>query len=92
MGAPFAMVSRGDLRLWLSGPGSSARRPMPDGASPVSGGWNRLVLEVPDLPATVANLRRAGARFRNEIVTGPGGKQILIDDPSGNPIELFEPI
>ena len=91
MGAPFAIVSRNDLRLWLSGPGSSARRPMPDGASPVPGGWNRLVIQVADLPATVEKLRRAGAQFRNDIVTGPGGKQILIEDPSGNPIELFQP-
>jgi catechol 2,3-dioxygenase-like lactoylglutathione lyase family enzyme len=91
MGTPFAMVSRGDLHLWLSGPGGSARRPLPDGVSPVAGGWNRLVLEVPDLPATVAKLRQAGAHFRNEIVTGPGGKQVLIEDPSGNPIELFQP-
>ena len=91
MGAPFAIVSRGDLRLWLSGHSSSARRPMPDGASPVPGGWNRLVLQVPDLSATVERLRQAGVPFRNDIVTGPGGKQILIEDPSGNPIELFEP-
>lgn len=87
----FAMVSRDDLRLWLSGPQSSAARAMPDGRRPGPGGWSRLVIEVPDLPARVEELRRAGVRFRNEIVTGPGGKQILVEDPAGNPVELFEP-
>ncbi len=91
MGPPFAMVRRGNLTLWLSGPGTSAARPMPDGAQPVPGGWNRLVFEVDKLDATVAALRTAGAHFRNDIVTGPGGRQILVEDPSGNPVELFEP-
>jgi catechol 2,3-dioxygenase-like lactoylglutathione lyase family enzyme len=91
MGAPFAIVSRGDLRLWLSGPASSARRPMPNGDAPVPGGWNRLVLQVADIAATVEKLRQTGVAFRNDVVTGPGGKQILIEDPSGNPIELFQP-
>lgn len=90
-GAPFAMVTRGDLTLWLAGPGSSARRPMPDGREPVPGGWNRLVIEVDDIEATVRQLRAAGAVFRNDIVTGPGGKQIVVDDPSGNAIEIFQP-
>jgi catechol 2,3-dioxygenase-like lactoylglutathione lyase family enzyme len=89
-GVPFAMVERGDLVLWLAGPGSSARRPMPDGRAPEPGGWNRLVIEVDDIEATVARLRSGAAVFRNEIVSGPGGKQIVIDDPSGNPIELFQ--
>ncbi len=87
----FAMVSRGDLRLWLSGPQSSAARAMPDGRRPEPGGWNRLVIEVPELPARVEDLRRAGVRFRNEIVSGPGGRQILVEDPAGNPVELFQP-
>ncbi|MGQ0571906.1 MAG: VOC family protein [Armatimonadota bacterium] len=91
MGPAFAYVSRGDLTLWLSGPQSSAARPMPDGRCPEPGGWNRLVLEVKDLPARVAKLKRAGIHFRNEIVIGPGGKQILAEDPDGNPVELFEP-
>jgi catechol 2,3-dioxygenase-like lactoylglutathione lyase family enzyme len=90
-GPPFAMVSRGDLTLWLSGPGTSASRPMPDGAQPVPGGWNRLVLEVSDLDAKVSKLRESGVRMRSDIVTGPGGRQLVIDDPSGNPVELFEP-
>ncbi|MDA0366585.1 MAG: VOC family protein [Chloroflexi bacterium] len=90
MGPPFAMVSRDDLRLWLSGPRTSAARPMPDGSAPAAGGWNRLVVEVPDIEERVAALRAAGARFRNEIVTGPGGSQILVEDPSGNPVELFQ--
>jgi catechol 2,3-dioxygenase-like lactoylglutathione lyase family enzyme len=89
-GAPFASVHRGDLELWLAGPQSSAARPMPGGAQPQPGGWNRLVIEVEDLAALVAELQAAGVRFRNEIVTGPGGQQILIEDPSGNPIELFQ--
>jgi len=87
----FADVARGDLRLLLSGPTSSAGRPMPDGQRPASGGWNRIHLIVDDLPAEVRRLRDAGVRFRNDIVTGPGGAQILLEDPSGNPIELFQP-
>jgi catechol 2,3-dioxygenase-like lactoylglutathione lyase family enzyme len=87
----FADVSLGDLRLLLSGPTSSAGRPMPDGRRPAPGGWNRIHLIVDDLEAHVARLRNAGVRFRNDIVTGPGGSQIVLDDPSGNPIELFVP-
>jgi catechol 2,3-dioxygenase-like lactoylglutathione lyase family enzyme len=87
----FADVSRGDLRLLLSGPSSSAGRPMPDGRRPEPGGWNRIEFVVDDIAAEVDRLRAAGLHFRNEIVTGPGGRQILIDDPSGNPIELFQP-
>jgi catechol 2,3-dioxygenase-like lactoylglutathione lyase family enzyme len=89
----FAMLSRGDLRLVLSAPGGGpgGGQAMPDGRVPEPGGWNRFSLEVPDLAATVEILRKQGARFRNDIVTGVGGKQILLDDPSGNPIELFEP-
>jgi len=90
-GPPFAMVRRGDLTLWLSGPGTSAARPMPDGAQPAPGGWNRLVLEVAGLDALVAVLRAAGAHLRSDVVSGPGGRQVLIEDPSGNPVELFEP-
>jgi catechol 2,3-dioxygenase-like lactoylglutathione lyase family enzyme len=90
-GAPFAMVSRGDLTLWLSGPESSAARPMPDGRKPVPGGWNRVVIEVTDLEGRVAAMKREGVTFRNEIVKGPGGKQILIEDGCGNVVELFEP-
>jgi catechol 2,3-dioxygenase-like lactoylglutathione lyase family enzyme len=88
---PIAMVSMNDLTLWLAGPQSSAARPMPDGRRPEPGGWNRLVLQVVDLPSRVAELKQNGMRFRNEVVVGPGGKQILIDDPDGNPVELFEP-
>ena len=91
MGTPFAIVGRGDLHLWLAGPRSSAARPMPDGRQPAPGGGNRIVVEVDDLEERVAALKAAGLRFRNEIVIGPGGKQILLDDPSGNAIELFEP-
>jgi len=87
----FADVTRGELRLLLSGAKSSAGRPMPDGRRPGSGGWNRIQLIVEDLPAEVSRLRSAGLQFRNDIVTGPGGSQILIDDPSGNPVELFQP-
>ena len=89
-GPPFAMVKRGDLTLWLSGPGSSASRPLSNGSKPLPGGWNRLVLETDDLVSLVEKLTQSGARFRSEIVSGPGGKQVLVDDPSGNPIELFE--
>jgi catechol 2,3-dioxygenase-like lactoylglutathione lyase family enzyme len=91
MGPAFAIVSHGDLALWLSGPQSSAARPMPDGRQPEPGGWNRLVLVVDDLDARVDAMRGAGLRFRNEVVSGPGGKQILLEDPAGNPVELFEP-
>jgi catechol 2,3-dioxygenase-like lactoylglutathione lyase family enzyme len=87
----FADVRRGSLRLLLSGPTSSAGRPMPDGERPGPGGWNRMHLVVDDLPAEVARLRAAGVRFRNDIVTGPGGSQILLADPSGNLVELFQP-
>ena len=90
-GPPFAIVTRGDLRLWISGPQSSAAQPMPDGRKPEPGGWNRLVIEVEDLPSYVENLRNDGVTFRGELIEGPGGTQILIEDPSGNPIELFEP-
>ncbi len=87
----FADVVRGPLRLLLSGPTSSAGRAMPDGRHPGPGGWNRIQLVVADLPAEVDRLKAAGLRFRNAIVTGPGGSQILFDDPAGNPIELFQP-
>jgi catechol 2,3-dioxygenase-like lactoylglutathione lyase family enzyme len=87
----FADVTRGNLRLLLSGPASSAGRPMPDGTKPTSGGWNRIHLIVGDITGEVARLRDAGLRFRNDIVTGPGGSQILLEDPSGNVIELFQP-
>jgi catechol 2,3-dioxygenase-like lactoylglutathione lyase family enzyme len=87
----FADVKRGNLRLLLSGHTSSAGRPMPDGRQPGPGGWNRIHLLVDDINAEVARLRGAGVSFRNDVVTGPGGKQILLDDPSGNPIELFQP-
>src|SRR5579864_3969437 len=89
----FAMLTRGDLRLVLSAPGGGpgGGQAMPDGTSPQPGGWNRFQLEVDDLEATVAELREHGAHFRNEIVTGVGGKQILVEDPAGNPIELFQP-
>jgi catechol 2,3-dioxygenase-like lactoylglutathione lyase family enzyme len=87
----FADVARGSLRLLLSGPKSSAGRPMPDGERPGPGGWNRIHLIVDDLPAEVARLRAAGVEFRNDIVTGPGGSQILLIDPSGNVVELFQP-
>ncbi len=87
----FADVTRGNLRLMLAGPASSAGRPMPDGRKPEPGGWNRIHFIVDDLAAEVARLRDAGAQFRNDIVEGPGGKQILLQDPSGNVVELFQP-
>jgi catechol 2,3-dioxygenase-like lactoylglutathione lyase family enzyme len=91
MAPAFADVTRGDLRLLLSAPTSSAGRPMPDGRQPGPGGWNRIHLIVDDIVAEVDRLRAAGVTFRNDIVRGPGGAQVLIDDPSGNPIELFQP-
>jgi catechol 2,3-dioxygenase-like lactoylglutathione lyase family enzyme len=87
----FADVARGNLRLLLSGPTSSAGRPMADGATPGPGGWNRIHLIVDDIDAAVARLRDAGARFRNDVIEGPGGKQVLLLDPSGNVVELFQP-
>jgi len=87
----FADVARGKLRLLLSGPTSSAGRPMPDGTQPAPGGWNRIHLIVSDIAAEVAQLRAAGLTFRNNIVAGPGGQQILLEDPSGNVVELFQP-
>jgi catechol 2,3-dioxygenase-like lactoylglutathione lyase family enzyme len=87
----FADVRRGNLRLLLSGPGSSAGRAMSDGARPGPGGWNRIHFVIPDLAGEIARLRAAGVTFRNEIVTGPGGSQILVQDPAGNLVELFQP-
>ena len=91
MGPAFAIVNRGDLSLWVSGPRTSAAQPMPDGRQPEPGGWNRLVIEVDAIDELVDELRATGLTFRNDIVTGPGGKQILVEDPSGNPVELFQP-
>jgi catechol 2,3-dioxygenase-like lactoylglutathione lyase family enzyme len=87
----FADVVRGNLRLLLSGPKSSAGRPMPDGRTPEPGGWNRMHFVVGDIDAEVGRLRDAGITFRNDIISGPGGRQILLEDPAGNPIELFQP-
>jgi catechol 2,3-dioxygenase-like lactoylglutathione lyase family enzyme len=90
-GSVFAAVARGGLRLILSGPGSSGSRPMPDGRPQEPGGWSRIVLDVSDLAAEIRRLRAAGNRFRNEVEAGPGGKQIQVEDPDGNSIELHEP-
>jgi catechol 2,3-dioxygenase-like lactoylglutathione lyase family enzyme len=87
----FADITRGNLRLLLAGPRSSAGRPMPDGSIPESGGWNRIHFIVDDITAEVDRLKAVGVKFRNDIVTGPGGRQILLEDPSGNPVELFQP-
>lgn len=87
----FGQVSVGNLKLILSGPGASGSRTMPDGQQQAPGGWNRVILEVDDLPARIEALKKAGLRFRNEMESGPGGKQIQLEDPDGNPIELFEP-
>ncbi|HKB42554.1 MAG TPA: VOC family protein [Gemmataceae bacterium] len=87
----FAQVSLGELQLILSGPGASGSRPMPDGARQQPGGWNRIVLQVADLAAAIEELKKAGLHLRNAMESGPGGKQVQIDDPDGNPIELFEP-
>ena len=87
----FGLVSIGDLKLILSGPGASGSRPMPDGGRQEPGGWNRVILEVKDLPARIAELKRQAVRLRNEMEVGPGGKQVQLEGPDGNPIELFEP-
>ena len=87
----FASVTLGDASILLSGPGASGSRPLPDGRQQEPGGWNRVVLKVKDLPACMTELKKAGVRFRNEMETGPGGRQIQVEDPDGNPIELFEP-
>src|SRR5689334_12156960 len=87
----MAIIARDDMTLWLAGPPSSAAKPMPDGSRPTPGGWNRFVLNVDNLAELVGELKAAGVRFRNEILKGPGGSQILCEDPSGNVIELFEP-
>lgn len=89
-GPAMAIMTRGDLTLWVAGPPASASKPMPDGRKPSPGGWNRIVIEVTGLDALVAGLRDAGIGFRNDIIAGPGGRQILCEDPSGNCIELFE--
>lgn len=90
-GAAFARISNGNLSVLLSGPGSSGSRPLPDGRKQEPGGWNRIVLQVDDLPAVVTEMKKSGFHFRNEIETGPGGKQIQLEDPDGNPVELFQP-
>ena len=90
MGPAFAMITKDDLTVWISGPRSSAARPMPDGRVPEPGGWNRFVIEVDDIEAVVASMRQEGINFRNDIISGPGGRQIVADDPSGNPIEVFQ--
>lgn len=90
-GGAFARVTKDGLGLLLSGPGSSGARPLPDGRQAEPGGWNRLVLKVDDLPAAVARMQEAGLHFRSDIVSGPGGRQVQVEDPDGNPVELFEP-
>ena len=90
-GPAMAVLARGDLQLWVAGPQASASKPMRDGARPAPGGWARIVLEVRGLAGMVGELQAAGVRFRNELVSGPGGSQILVEDPSGNVVELFEP-
>ena len=90
-GPAMAILAFDDLRIWLAGPMASASKPMPDGAQPQPGGWNRIVITVSELEETVARLEGAGVTFRNQILAGPGGRQIVCEDPSGNPIELFQP-
>ncbi len=90
-GPAMAILAKDDLVLWVAGPKASASRPTPDGRKPAPGGWNRFVVQVDDIAATVAALTEAGANFRNEIISGPGGQQILVEDPSGNAIEVFQP-
>jgi catechol 2,3-dioxygenase-like lactoylglutathione lyase family enzyme len=89
-GPPFVMLARGDLTLWLSGPGTSAAKPLADGTVPIPGGWTRIVIEVGDLARAIGDLKPTDARLRSEPIRGPGGTQVLVEDPSGNPIELFE--
>ena len=89
-GSPFVMLARGDLNLWLSGPGTSASKPLQSGAVPEPGGWNRLVIEVKSIEVAMRSLQSTGAKFRSDSIQGPGGQQVLAEDPSGNPIELFE--
>ncbi len=89
-GPAFAILRKGEDEVWLSGPQTSAAQPMPDGSVPTPGGWNRLVVEVRDLDAAMSALKEAGTVFRNEPVSGPGGRQVLVEDPSGNPVEVFE--
>jgi len=89
-GPAFAILSKGNDELWVSGPQTSAAKPMPDGRQPEPGGWNRLVVQVDDLDSTIESLKEHGATFRNEPISGPGGRQVLVDDPSGNPVEVFE--
>lgn len=91
-GSAMAIITKDDLTLWLAGPTSSAAQAMPDGRKPEPGGWNRIVLQVNDLNSIVTNLRSSGVKFRNDTVSGPGGSQILCEDPSGNVVELFQPI
>ncbi|MEN4040931.1 MAG: VOC family protein [Anaerolineaceae bacterium] len=90
-GAAFAILQHGDLTLWVSGPQTSAARAMPDGRVPQPGGWNRIVIKVDDIDVLTRKLSEAGTTFRNQVISGPGGSQVLIEDPSGNPIELFQP-
>lgn len=87
---PIAMMDFGGMEFWLSNPQTSAARPMPDGRKPEPGGWNRIVVQVEDIHAKIEELRERGTRFRNDVITGPGGSQVLIEDPDGNPIELFQ--
>ncbi len=89
-GPPFAIMALGDLTLWVSGPGTSAAKTLPDGSTPRPGGWNRFVIEVPDIDAAMKDLTAKGGRFRSDPISGPGGRQVLCEDPSGNPIELFQ--
>jgi predicted enzyme related to lactoylglutathione lyase len=89
-GPPFAVMELGDLTLWVSGPGTSASKPLPDGSVPCPGGWNRFVIEVENIEASIKEMTAKGGRFRSDPIQGPGGRQVLCEDPSGNPIELFE--
>jgi predicted enzyme related to lactoylglutathione lyase len=90
-GPPFAVMTLGDLTLWVSGPGTSASKALPDGSTPRPGGWNRFVIEVEDIEASMRGIAAQGGRFRSDPIQGPGGRQVVCEDPSGNPVELFEP-